>query len=132
MEVGAVVMAVATSMIAVEPEAPKSKGKVPPPKTMPRTGKEVAAPKTTPKAKEACDADKGDYHANPAGTYPLQVYSDVRKKVKKTQKQRKIKKIAATLTGALKSSMCAAHGASAAPKSKPKPKKKPKAKAKKE
>jgi hypothetical protein len=112
---------------APRPVPPKDKGVVKPPKVMPRTGKEKK-PETMPK--KGCDADKGDYHANPAGAYPLQVFSDIKKKVKKTQKQRKIKKIAATLTEAVKESMCgSSHGKPAAKKSK---NKKPKAKAKKE
>jgi hypothetical protein len=115
------------SKTAPRPAPPKNEGTAKTPKVMPRTGKEKK-PDTMPK--EGCDADKGDFHTNPAGAYPLQVFSDIKKKVKKTQKQRKIKKIAATLTEAVKESMCEAHGGSAKPK--PKTKKKSKTKAKKE
>lgn len=108
---------------------PKPKVTKKKPKVMPKEDDLPPAP-TMPKV--GCEADKGDYHVNPVGEYPLQVFSDIKKKVKKTQKQRKIKKIAATLTEAVKESMCAAHGGSAKPKSKSKTKKKPKTKAKKE
>jgi hypothetical protein len=75
--------------------------------------------------KYSCDADKGDYHANTAGEYPLQVFADIKKSVKKTQKQRKIKKIASELTQAVKDAMCGTgHGDSKTKNPKAKAKKK--------
>jgi hypothetical protein len=104
-------------------KAPQAK-KAPMPKTMPHTGKEKVVPKTMPIKKESCDADKGDYHANTVGAYPMQVFADVKKKVNKTQKQRKIKKIAAHLSEAVKEAKCdTPHGKPAA-QAKPKTKKK--------
>lgn len=54
------------------------------------------------KTSAAGEPDKGDYHTNTVGQYPLQVFASVKEKVNKTSKKRKIKKLASDLTLAVR------------------------------
>lgn len=81
--------------------------------------------------KDACNADKGDYHANEAGAYPDRIFADISKRVKKgkdNQKQRKVKKLASDLTEAVKAAKCSSKKSTKKGKKNPKSKSKSKKK----
>jgi hypothetical protein len=94
---------------APAPKPGKSKG----PNEKPVKKPEIMPKKTDGKGpvpsfglKYSCDADKGDFHANTVGEYPMQVFADIKKSINKSKKQRKIKKIASELTQAVKDATC--------------------------